>query len=68
MFVLIQSQFPTFPFHFDLFNPYLLLHSGPEIQNHICNSDQFLVSGGSTVPVICGISHGDHSKWKCFDL
>jgi hypothetical protein len=34
---------------------------GPEIQNHICNSDQFLVSGGSTSPVVCGnAANGDH--------
>lgn len=39
---------------------------GPDITNHICNSDQFLVSGGSTTPVVCGISHGDHSKVKMF--
>lgn len=36
------------------------LSPGPDIQNHICNSDQFLVSGGSIVPVICGNAHGDH--------
>lgn len=35
--------------------------AGPEIINHICNTDQFLVSGGSPVPTICGTSHGDHS-------
>lgn len=34
----------------------------PELQNHICNTDQLLVSGGSPAPVICGTSHGDHSK------
>lgn len=34
----------------------------PEVTNHICNTDQFLVSGGSPVPTICGTSHGDHSK------
>ena len=34
--------------------------AGPEINNHICNTDQFLVSGGSPVPTICGTSHGDH--------
>lgn len=37
-----------------------LLFPGPDIQNHICNSDQFLVSGGSIVPVLCGTSNGDH--------
>ncbi|CAH1179258.1 unnamed protein product [Phaedon cochleariae] len=33
---------------------------GPESENHICNSDQFLVSGGIPVPVICGDSTGNH--------
>ncbi|KAG8278905.1 hypothetical protein J6590_011305 [Homalodisca vitripennis] len=28
--------------------------------NHICNNDQFLVSGGSPVPAICGINSGNH--------
>lgn len=36
--------------------------AGPEPINHICNTDQFLVSGGSPAPTICGTSHGDHSK------
>ncbi|CRL03175.1 CLUMA_CG016282, isoform A [Clunio marinus] len=34
--------------------------AGPDVLNHICNTDQFLVSGGSTVPTICGTNHGDH--------
>ncbi|CAO1362359.1 unnamed protein product [Diamesa serratosioi] len=34
--------------------------AGPDILNHICNSDQFLVSGGSPAPTICGTSNGDH--------
>ncbi|KAL1381512.1 hypothetical protein pipiens_013409 [Culex pipiens pipiens] len=34
--------------------------NGPEIVNHICNNDQFLVSGGSPAPTICGTSNGDH--------
>lgn len=36
--------------------------AGPETQNHVCNSDQFLVSGGSPVPTICGTNSGEHSK------
>lgn len=36
--------------------------AGPETQNHVCNSDQFLVSGGSPVPTICGTNTGEHSK------
>ncbi|XP_055315358.1 uncharacterized protein LOC129575574 isoform X2 [Sitodiplosis mosellana] len=34
--------------------------SGPEQLNHVCNTDQFLVSGGSPVPIICGSSNGEH--------
>lgn len=33
---------------------------GPETVNHVCNSDQFLVSGGSPAPTICGTAMGDH--------
>lgn len=36
--------------------------AGPEPLNHICSTDQFLVSGGSPVPIICGSSNGEHSK------
>lgn len=36
--------------------------SGPEPLNHVCNTDQFLVSGGSPAPTICGTSHGEHSN------
>lgn len=36
--------------------------AGPEAMNHVCNSDQFLVSGGSPVPTICGTNTGEHSK------
>ncbi|CAG9840204.1 unnamed protein product [Diabrotica balteata] len=32
----------------------------PESVNHICDNDQFLVSGGNPVPVICGNSMGNH--------
>lgn len=38
--------------------------AGPEILNHICNSDQFLVAGGSPAPIICGVNNGQHSKCK----
>ncbi|XP_065162415.1 uncharacterized protein [Atheta coriaria] len=33
---------------------------GPEIQNNICNNDQFIVSGSSPVPPICGLNSGNH--------
>lgn len=36
--------------------------SGPEPLNHVCSTDQFLVSGGSPAPIICGTSHGEHSN------
>uniref|UniRef100_A0A6P7FZ09 Uncharacterized protein LOC114334212 n=1 Tax=Diabrotica virgifera virgifera TaxID=50390 RepID=A0A6P7FZ09_DIAVI len=32
----------------------------PESVNHICDNDQFLVSGGNPVPVICGNNMGNH--------
>lgn len=36
---------------------------GPESVNHMCNNDQFIVSGATnSVPAICGINHGNHSK------
>lgn len=35
---------------------------GPEPLNHVCNTDQLIVSGGSPVPIICGVAHGEHSK------
>lgn len=38
--------------------------SGPEPLNHVCNTDQFLVSGGSPVPILCGNAHGEHSKFQ----
>lgn len=37
--------------------------SGPEPLNHVCNTDQFLVSGGSPVPILCGNAHGEHSNY-----
>ncbi|XP_065338296.1 uncharacterized protein LOC135938542 [Cloeon dipterum] len=33
---------------------------GPEIINHVCSNDQFIVSGGSPVPAICGTNTGNH--------
>lgn len=44
---------------FDQFNL-----AGPETVNHICNTDQFLVSGGSQAPSVCGTSTGDHSEYS----
>lgn len=38
--------------------------SGPEPLNHVCNTDQFLVSGGSPVPILCGNAHGEHSNYN----
>lgn len=33
---------------------------GPETDNHVCNNDQFMVSGGGAVPPICGLNTGHH--------
>lgn len=41
---------------------------GPEPLNHVCNTDQLIVSGGSPVPIICGVSHGEHSENNFFDI
>lgn len=35
---------------------------GPETTNNVCNNDQFIVSGGAPVPIICGLNSGNHSK------
>lgn len=35
--------------------------AGPEAMNHVCNQDQFIVSGGNPVPAICGVNQGSHS-------
>jgi hypothetical protein len=43
-----------------ILHSFRLLSAGPDVLNHICNADQFLVSGGSIVPVICGFVNGDH--------
>ncbi|CAG9138310.1 unnamed protein product, partial [Plutella xylostella] len=32
--------------------------AGPEQINHICNQDQFIVSGGNPIPTICGVNQG----------
>lgn len=34
---------------------------GPETLNNLCTTDQFLVSGSTPVPMICGINTGNHS-------
>ncbi|XP_050684030.1 uncharacterized protein LOC126978945 [Leptidea sinapis] len=34
--------------------------AGPEKSNHVCNQDQFIVSGGNPVPAICGVNQGNH--------
>lgn len=35
---------------------------GPETTNNVCNNDQFIVSGGTPAPTICGLNTGNHSK------
>ncbi|XP_034232015.1 uncharacterized protein LOC117639989 [Thrips palmi] len=44
-----------FRLDFDQFNI-----QGPEPMNHVCSNDQFIVSGGSPVPAICGVNTGNH--------
>ncbi|KAI8431158.1 hypothetical protein MSG28_001203 [Choristoneura fumiferana] len=34
--------------------------AGPEQINHVCNQDQFIVSGGNPIPAICGVNQGSH--------
>ncbi|XP_028170488.1 uncharacterized protein LOC114360114 [Ostrinia furnacalis] len=34
--------------------------AGPEPMNHVCNQDQFIVSGGNPIPTICGTNQGSH--------
>ena len=34
----------------------------PETTDHQCQDDQFIVSGGSPIPAICGTNSGAHSK------
>ena len=34
----------------------------PESTDHQCQDDQFIVSGGSPIPAICGTNTGIHSK------
>ncbi|KAF5288249.1 hypothetical protein FQA39_LY04017 [Lamprigera yunnana] len=33
---------------------------GPETTNHVCDNDQFIISGGNPVPGICGSNKGNH--------
>lgn len=34
---------------------------GPDHIHHVCNNDQFIVSGGNPIPGICGMNNGNHS-------
>lgn len=61
--VIFYNLYFYIPFRMDFDN---FAIAGPEPLNHICNTDQFLVSGGSPAPVICGTSHGDHCKLRFF--
>ena len=36
----------------------------PETTDHQCQDDQFIVSGGSPIPAICGTNSGAHSKMR----
>lgn len=39
-----------------------LVLAQPEPTDHQCLEDQFIVSGGSPVPAICGTNSGIHSE------
>lgn len=45
---------------FDQFNI-----AGPEPINNVCDNDQFIVSGGNSIPAICGLNNGNHSEFIC---
>lgn len=36
----------------------------PESTDHKCDFDQFIVTGGSPIPAICGTNNGLHSKYR----
>ena len=37
----------------------------PESTDHVCQNDQFVVSGGPPIPAVCGVNTGLHSKFWC---
>ena len=55
--LLNKQLFPFFRLDFDNF-----IVSQPESTDHICQSDQFVVSGGPPIPAICGTNTGQHCK------
>ena len=38
----------------------------PESTDHVCQNDQFVVSGGPPIPAVCGVNTGLHSKCCIF--
>ena len=38
----------------------------PESTDHVCQNDQFVVSGGPPIPAVCGVNTGLHSKCHIF--
>ncbi|GLV46660.1 uncharacterized protein CBL_11497 [Carabus blaptoides fortunei] len=54
---LLKSKLDICQFRLD-FDQFALM--GPEAVNNICNNDQFIVSGGTPVPIICGLNSGNH--------
>ena len=36
----------------------------PDSSDHVCQSDQFVVSGGPPIPAICGTNTGQHRKYR----
>jgi len=45
-----------------------LVLAQPEATDHVCQADQFIVSGGAPIPAICGTNTGIHSKFVTFIL
>ena len=55
---LFTINFFTFIFRLDF---YTLVLMQPEANDSTCNRDQFIVTGGSRIPSICGMNSGQHS-------
>ena len=42
--------------------------SQPETTDNQCQGDQFIISGGSPVPAICGTNSGIHSEYSWYNF
>ena len=41
-----------------------MLLAQPETTDSKCDFDQFIITGGSPIPAICGVNTGLHSKYE----